>query len=98
MRVLSNFLDNFTTWAELHNKINESVVFISFIISNDIRMVNFLKNSDFLMKCLDLFIGELRFRYDFDGNLKFLIGLVLSNEDLTEAARAKNFSDIVKLF
>ena len=55
MRILSDLLDDFAARAKLHNKVNESFVFISFIVSNDIRVVNFLENGYFLMKSLNFF-------------------------------------------
>ena len=60
-------------------------------------MVNFLKDGDFHVQGLNIFLRELRFRNDLNGYLQFFVGLVLPKEDLPEAPRAQYLANIVEL-
>ena len=95
--VIGQLLEQLAARAKLHDEVYELLILVGLIILNDVWVINFLQDGDFLMKGLDIFLRELRFGDDLNGNLQFFVGLVLPKEDFAEAARAQYLADVVKL-
>ena len=95
--VIGQLLEQLAARAKLHDEVYELLILVGLIILNDVWVINFLQDGDFLMKGLDILLRELRFGDDLNGNLQFFVGLVLPKEDLPEAAGAQYLADVVKL-